>query len=97
MPINVYQDDEEHTKIAWLCDDSWSLPTQLDALENWLSEKKETLPDGKKIADIGFTIRSDASGGGAVFESESMKIFAEENLDIYFSEYRGVSDEEGND
>jgi hypothetical protein len=45
MPINIYRNDssKEESKIAWLCDDSWSLSEQMYALEDWLKEK-----DGRK-------------------------------------------------
>ncbi|HEY5916376.1 MAG TPA: hypothetical protein VIU13_03210 [Chryseolinea sp.] len=42
----------------------------------------------KYVADVGFAIRKDASGGGAVLNSESMKILGDIGMDIYFSEYR---------
>ncbi|WP_420577982.1 hypothetical protein [Ekhidna sp.] len=88
MPINIY-DETLNDKIDWLCDDSWSLPEQIDALESWLVEKGRNLEPGKYVADIGFDIRKDATGGGGVLGSNSMKIMGELGMDIYLSEYPG--------
>lgn len=86
MPINIYI---EHSgeKLKWLCDEDWDLPTQIDALETWLMNKGKTLEPSKYVADIGFDIRKDARGGGAVLKSESMAIMGKIGMDIYFSEY----------
>jgi hypothetical protein len=46
------------------------------------------LEPNKYIADIGFNVRKDASGGGAVLSSQSMSILGKIGMDIYFSEYR---------
>ena len=86
MPINIYIEDSGE-KLEWLSDEDWDLPTQIDVLETWLMNKGKNLEPSKYVADIGFDIRKDASGGGAVLNSESMKIMGKIGMDIYFSEY----------
>jgi len=88
MPINIYPEDNPTEQIVWLCDDEWSLPIQLDELKTWVSRNKSHLPQNRTVADIGFMVRKDAAGGGAVLTAESMKGFSESNVDIHFSEYR---------
>ena len=86
MPINIYIEDSGE-KLAWLCDEVWDLPTQIDALETWLMNKGTSLEPSKYIADIGFNIRKDATGGGGVLNSKSMAIMGKIGMDVYFSEY----------
>jgi hypothetical protein len=86
MPINIYIEDSGE-RLDWLCDGVWDLPTQIDALEVWLDKKGTDLEPNKYVADIGFDIRKDASGGGAVLNSKSMKIMGRIGMDVYFSEY----------
>ena len=93
MPINIYQQDT-FDKIAWLCDDIWDLPNQVSELEKWLLDKAESLPKGKYVIDIGFDIRPDACGGGAVIDSKLMKIMADNGFDLYLSEYPNSIDDE---
>jgi hypothetical protein len=88
MPINIY--DQEHQDldpIAWLCDDEWELPGQVDELERWLKTNQQTLPKGKYVADIGFQIRPDATGGGGVISTEMIRILNNLGMEIYLSEY----------
>tara|TARA_R110001592_G_scaffold9723_1_gene51428 strand:+ start:64 stop:333 length:270 start_codon:yes stop_codon:yes gene_type:complete len=89
MPINIYI-QETFEKVDWLCDEVWDLPTQINALENWLMNKEKDLEPGKYVADIGFDIRKDGSGGGGVLNSNSMSIMGKIGMDIYFSEYPTV-------
>lgn len=86
MPINIYI-EENYERVVYLCEDTWDLPTQIDSLEKWLNTKGLLLPKGSYVADIGFDIRKDAAGGGAVLSSESMKIMGDIGMDVYFSEY----------
>ena len=86
MPINIYRHSDGHTK-ALLCDDIWGLPDQLFQLENWLKDHISTLDGSKHIADIGFRVRIDGSGGGGTLETEIMQLLIKGNIDIYFSEY----------
>jgi hypothetical protein len=93
MPIKIYhlesasqslQNDDE---IAWLCDEIWELPDQLDALEKWIEEFHGKIGIERKVADIGFEVRSNATGGGSVLSARTMRLASKMNLDIYFSEY----------
>ncbi|MBB6609548.1 hypothetical protein H7F15_00725 [Pontibacter sp. Tf4] len=89
MPINIYN-KVDFESIVYLCDDVWDLPSLIDSLENWLRKKGKNLPKGSYVADIGFDIRKDASGGGGVINSESMRIMGEIGMEVYFSEYPGT-------
>ena len=86
MPINIYK-EETIENLAWLCNDIWDLPIQILELEKWLEANKRMISPSKYIADIGFTIKKDAGGGGSTFSSNSMKIMAELGIDLYLSEY----------
>lgn len=87
MPIRVNKDDDSFEAIAYLCNDDWELPSQLYALESWLTDNAACLPDCGSIADIGFSVRPDASGGGGVLTAEAMRRFADAGVEIWFSEY----------
>ncbi len=84
MPINIYE-KETIKEIAYLSDDKWDLPNQITDLEEWLG--KTDIPAGNYIADIGFDIRPNASGGGAVLELNTLKKLYELGIEIYLSEY----------
>lgn len=86
MPINIYN-QENNERLEWLCEDVWDLPNQIDTLEKWLTTKGIKLPKDSYVADIGFDIRKEATGGGAVLTSKSMKIMGDIGMDIFFSEY----------
>nr|WP_319509618.1 hypothetical protein [uncultured Draconibacterium sp.] len=92
MPINIYN-QTTNEKLEWLCDDIWDLPNQIDTLEKWLRTKGTLLPKSSYVADIGFDIRKDATGGGAVINSESMKIMGDIGMDIFLSEYPNTQSE----
>ena len=92
MPINIYIEDTGE-KLDWLCDGIWDLPNQIDALENWLDKNGKKLIPNKYVADIGFDIRKDATGGGGVLKSESMKIMGIIGMDVYFSEYPSTDEQ----
>ena len=64
---------------------------QLDKLEKWVLEHRNELTQGPYVADIGFMVSEDASGGGAVLSHEAMSVFSQVRLSIYFSEYVGHS------
>ncbi len=89
MPVNIYN-EVNYESIDSLCDDVWDLPNQIDALENWLRIKGKNLSKGNYVADIGFDIRKNASGGGGIINAESMKIMGEIGMNVYFSEYPGL-------
>ena len=86
MPINIYE-QKTHKEVAYLADSYWDLPNQIAELEEWLKETN-TL-SGTYVADIGFDIRPDASGGGAVLTLDMLKKLSELGIEIYLSEYPG--------
>jgi hypothetical protein len=86
MPINIYEEDT-FKKIANLSSDKWDLPNQLDDFEVWLKTEGVKLPKSKYVADIGFDIRKNANGGGAIINLEMIKILAKIGMEIYLSEY----------
>ena len=92
MPINIYN-QTNNEKLDWLCDDVWDLPNQIDTLEKWVKTKGILLPKSSYVADIGFDIRKDATGGGAVLNSETMQIMGDIGIDIFLSEYPNAQTE----
>jgi hypothetical protein len=69
----------------------WVLRRQVEALETWLREHRGELdPSSESIADIGFTHRSNACGGGPPFTRELMRMCLDANMEIYVSEYAGA-------
>ena len=88
MPINIYsQEPDSPDRIAWLCDGNWRLPDQAAALEAWLTEHRATLKPGRYIADIGFSLREDALGGGAAISPEMMRMMSDLGMSLFLSEY----------
>jgi hypothetical protein len=96
MPVNIYRvtpDGQNNEDVAWLCDDKWRLPDQVDALELWLTENRATLRPDNYVADIGFTPRVDALGGGAAISPELMRTMADLGMSLFLSEYPASADE----
>ncbi len=93
MPINIYI-YKTWEELDWLCDEIWDLPTQIEALESWLVSKGKKLSPNKYVADIGFDINKNSTGGGGVLNSKSMGIMARIGMDIYFSEYHSSEKEQ---
>ena len=90
MPINIYN-EINNEKIEYLCEDVWDLSTQIYELEKWLTEKGKELPIGKYVADIGFDIRKNASGGGGIINTKMINIMSKIGIEVYLSEYAGLS------
>jgi len=86
--------EKKDEPIASICEDIWDLPTQVDELKSWLRLNIEKLNEDNYIADIGFGIRKDACGGGAVIDSELIELLSWVGMEIYFSEYNFVDIEE---
>ena len=86
MPIKIFKSGESDEEIAWLCDDDWELPIQISALERWL-QANASLEPNNYVADIGYSVRKDASGGGGVFTLDMMRVFVTIGMEVYFSEY----------
>ncbi len=82
MPIKIR--DKNNNELAWLCNDDWELPVQLQALEEWVKNKDN---NGGCSADIGYAPRPGAFGGGGKMSIETIKKMAEIELEVYFSEY----------
>lgn len=87
MAINVYKKGNFET-IKYLSENAWDLPTQMDELEKWLEKEGKNLPKGKYVADIGFGLRNDASGGGGILSSKAIEMLNIIGMEIHFSEYR---------
>lgn len=88
MPIKItYGPAGSNEEVAWLCDSNWRLPDQVSALEAWLNENKATLKTGRYGADVGFSVREDAFGGGAVISPEMMRTMADLGMSLFLSEY----------
>jgi hypothetical protein len=86
MPIKIYS-SKTFDEIAYLSENNWDLPKQVDDLDKWLNKTGKTIKKRKYVADIGFDIRNDACGGGAVLNSKMIKILSEIGMEIYLSEY----------
>ena len=68
--------------------DQWDLREQVEALEAWLTEHATKLdPIESWVADIGFSHRDDALGGGPPISRRLMQMCLDSNLEIYLSEY----------
>ena len=65
MPIRIYHSRRiGDNTLALLCEGCWSLPEQIDALEQWLADKqvgkdwpKTTDDAADYVADVGFSVR----------------------------------------
>ena len=90
MPIKITehetQQDKKGKELDWLCDDLWRLPEQLKAFEQWLVQNK-SLPKSIYSADIAFSPREDAFGGGGNVSLKSMSIMLSIGMELYLSEY----------
>ena len=92
MPVAIRQivgkSFTHHTDLAG---DSWDLREQMETLQEWMSNN--TLdPSSEWIADIGFTTRLNATGGGPAINRELMQLCLASNLEIFLSEYGTESD-----
>ena len=77
----------KNEEVAWLCDDCWRLPEQGEALAEWLATDGASLKPAEYVADIGFTYREDAMGGGAAFSPETLQRMAGLGMALFVSEY----------
>lgn len=76
---------ESYLKLA---EDDWDLRSQFKTFETWLKSSTNALEaDAQWIADIGFSPRDGACGGGPVISREIMKFCLNKKITIYFSEY----------
>ncbi|MEM1181475.1 MAG: hypothetical protein AAGM22_24235 [Acidobacteriota bacterium] len=90
MPTHIYEltpDDRENETLAFLeGEDDWCLSTQIGWLRRWLREHRE-LPKGRYVADIGYSVRKGAYGGGEILTVEMLELLLAVGMEIYFSEY----------
>lgn len=92
MPIRIFAEDSLATTLHYLCEDIWNLPEQMAGLELWLADNKCSFSPGSYVADIGFKIREDASGGGAALTSKMMRDLSELGMSLHLSEYPGFAE-----
>lgn len=90
MPVvvrkSVGDNFENHLDLAR---EEWYLPQQIAVLEEWLQANEGALdPSFAWVADVGFTGRPDASGGGPILSRAFMERCVRANLEIWLSEYR---------
>ena len=100
MPINFIdyssaKEGERGKPLDGLCDNEWELPAQIETLERWLVQNKNKLPKGSYVADIGYSPRLGAAGGGAVLTTQAMSIMIDMGMELYLSEYPEFEDEHG--
>ena len=95
MPIKVSTDDDARTEVAWLCDDDWRLPSQVAALEEWLAQNAASLTGRRYTADIGFSPRPEAAGGGASISPQMMRNMSELGMTLFLSEYPVMEGDSG--
>jgi hypothetical protein len=68
--------------------EEWVLRPQVETLEQWLQHHIHELdPSFEWIADIGFSPRSNACGGGPPLTRNLMGMCLAANMEIYLSEY----------
>ena len=98
MPINLIdhtnsKEGDKGIDLGGLCEGRWEMPEQIESLEKWLKENKDKLKPGKYIADLGYSPREGALGGGTVLTTEAMQIMVNIGMELYLSEYPAVEDE----
>jgi hypothetical protein len=79
--------ESDNENIAWIARGEWELPSQVRALELWLVENQGAIAPSAYIADIGFSMRKNACGGGAILSVQAMSIMAKLGIKLYLSEY----------
>lgn len=91
MPISIDDRDKANAELAWLCDEIWQLPEEIEALSSWCPSNRAglRLPKGDHVADVGFVLRRDAMGGGAVLTAETMTPLGALGVTLYLSDYPG--------
>ena len=94
MPVIIRRiiDDgfKNHAEVAA---GEWDLRKQIEALEQWLlahGSELDTL--SQWVADVGFTVRPNATGGGPPIGRKLMQMCVASNLEIYLSEYGAEQD-----
>ena len=98
MPVIIrnhsnVKENERGEFIAELCGEHWEMPIQIDALEVWLLKEGHAYPKGIYTADLGYSPREGACGGGTVLKCKAMKIMVSIGMDLYLSEYPAHEEE----
>jgi hypothetical protein len=98
MPINIIdytnaKEGENGDPIDYLCDNEWEMPLQIEALEKWLIKNRKKLRKGVYVADLGFSPREGAAGGGCVITTKAMEAMLDIGIELYLSEYPPFEDE----
>ena len=88
MPIHIYENTSDELQTIGECSyEEWDLSTQIDDLKKWLDSSHQNISKGKYIADIGFTARTFATGGGGVISMEIIYLLNNLGMKIHLSEY----------
>ncbi len=86
--MSIYVKNESgNERLAHLAKEDWELPSQIVELEKWLTENESVISPGAYTADIGFSMRKNACGGGAILSVEAMRIMSKLGIKLYLSEY----------
>jgi hypothetical protein len=86
--LPIYIKNQANNKLlAKIASDQWDLKSQIVALENWLLEHSTSFHPAEYVADIGFSVRPDACGGGAILSVQTMAIMSDLGMKLYLSEY----------
>jgi hypothetical protein len=93
VPIKISTDDAARSEVAWLCNDDWRLSSQISELQTWLVQNGAGLPEGRYTADVGFSPRADAAGGGGAIPPEMMRTMADLSMTLFLSEYPVIQDD----
>jgi hypothetical protein len=81
-------EDGKREGVLKLGEDSWELPELFKLFEHWLLNDSNDLSSNVQwIADIGFSPRAGANGGGPIISLDLMQSCIDKNISIYLSEY----------
>jgi hypothetical protein len=96
MPVSIYiatpQGGASNRRIAKLCADEWALAPQVEALADWLQVNAPTLQPDSYVADIGFSPRERALGGGPVLGPSMLGQMAGVGMSLHLSEYPNINE-----
>lgn len=81
-------EDGKRNGVLQIGKESWDLPELFKLFEGWLfSDNFEMNTQFEWVADIGFSPREGANGGGPIISREVMQACIAKNISIYLSEY----------
>jgi len=98
VPINLIdfsnsKEGEKGVPIGHLCEDEWEIPKQITALEDWLNQNMGKIQKGHYVADLGYSPREGALGGGVALSTETMEMMVSIGMELFLSEYPPFEDE----